>query len=30
MMLHLNTKYCRASIFNQQEVLNVSIGKKYD
>ena len=30
MMLHLNTKYCRASIANQKEVLNVSIGKKYD
>lgn len=30
MMLHLNTKYCRASIVNQQSLLNVSIGKKYD
>ena len=30
MMLHLNTKYCRASIANQQDVLNVRIGKKYD
>ncbi|MEQ1775805.1 MAG: hypothetical protein ABL891_18670 [Burkholderiales bacterium] len=30
MMLHLNTKYCRASAVNPREVLNVSIGKKYD
>jgi hypothetical protein len=30
MMLHLNTKYCRASTINQQSMLNVSIGKKYD
>jgi hypothetical protein len=30
MMLHLNTKYCRVSTVNQRDVLNVSIGKKYD
>jgi len=30
MMLHINTKHCRASTANQQDVLNVSIGKKYD
>ncbi len=30
MMLHLNTKYCRVSVVNQREVLNVSVGKKHD
>lgn len=30
MMLHVNTKYCRASMANQQDVLSVSIGRKYD
>ena len=30
MMLHLNTKYCRVSTVNLRDVLNVSIGKKYD
>lgn len=30
LMLHLNTKYCRASTANQGDVLSVSIGKKYD
>ena len=30
LMLHLNTKYCRASNAGQGDVLNVSIGKKYD
>jgi hypothetical protein len=28
--LHLNTKYCRASVVEKQDVLNVSIGRKYD
>jgi hypothetical protein len=30
MILHINTKYCRASISNQGSVLNVNIGKKFD
>lgn len=30
LILHLNTKYCRASTTGQGTVLNVSIGKKYD
>jgi hypothetical protein len=30
MILHLNTKYCRASTDARGSVLNVSIGKKYD
>ena len=30
LILHLNTKYCRASTAGQETVLNVSIGKKYD
>jgi hypothetical protein len=30
LILHLNTKYCRASTAGQGTVLNVSIGKKYD
>jgi hypothetical protein len=30
LILHLNTKYCRASSGAQGSVLNVSIGKKYD
>jgi len=30
LILHVNTKYCRASSGNQGTVLNVSIGKKYD
>ena len=30
LMLHVNTKYCRASLGNQGPVLNVSIGRKYD
>ena len=30
LILHLNTKYCRASSGSQGFVLNVSIGKKYD
>jgi len=30
LMLHLNTKYCRASAAGQGDVLSVSIGKKYD
>jgi hypothetical protein len=30
LILHLNTKYCRASASGQETVLNVSIGKKYD
>ena len=30
LILHVNTKYCRASSGNQGAVLNVSIGKKYD
>jgi hypothetical protein len=30
MMLHLNTKYCRASTVNQRDVLHVSIGKKHN
>ncbi len=30
MILHLNTKYCRASSGPQGSTLNVSIGKKYD
>jgi hypothetical protein len=28
--LHLNTKYCKASVMEKQDVLNVSIGRKYD
>jgi hypothetical protein len=28
--LHLNTKYCKASVVEKQDVLNVSIGRKYD
>jgi hypothetical protein len=28
--LHLNTKYCKASVVKKQDVLNVSIGRKYD
>jgi hypothetical protein len=28
--LHLNTKYCKASVVEKQNVLNVSIGRKYD
>ena len=28
--LHLNTKYCKASVVQQQDVLNVSLGRKYD
>ena len=30
LLLHLNTKYCRPSNAGQGDVLNVSIGKKYD
>jgi len=30
LILHLNTKYCRATAAGQETVLNVSIGKKYD
>jgi hypothetical protein len=30
MILHLNTKYCRAATDGQRDILNVSIGKKYD
>ena len=30
MMLHLNTKYCRTFVANQQDFLNVSIGTKHD
>ena len=30
LILHVNTKYCRASSGGQGVVLNVSIGKKYD
>ncbi len=30
LILHVNTKYCRASSSSQGAVLNVSIGKKYD
>lgn len=30
LILHLNTKYCRAATVNNAEVLNVSIGKKHD
>lgn len=30
LILHVNTKYCRASSGSQGPVLNVSIGKKYD
>ncbi len=30
LILHINTKYCRASSGSQGVVLNVSIGKKYD
>ncbi|MFN0315322.1 MAG: hypothetical protein ACKVQA_09825 [Burkholderiales bacterium] len=30
LLLHLNTKYCRASKAGEGNVLNVSIGKKYD
>jgi len=30
LILHLNTKYCRASTASQGDILNVSIGKKYD
>jgi hypothetical protein len=30
LILHLNTKYCRASTAGQGNVLNVSIGKKHD
>jgi hypothetical protein len=30
LILHLNTKYCRASTAGREAVLNVSIGKKYD
>ena len=30
MILHLNTKYCRAASAGQGSVLNVAIGKKYD
>ena len=30
LILHLNTKYCRASSAGQETLLNVSIGKKYD
>ena len=28
--LHLNTKYCKASVVEKQDVLNVSLGRKYD
>ncbi|HMH19383.1 MAG TPA: hypothetical protein VK572_14700 [Burkholderiales bacterium] len=30
LILHLNTKYCRASTSGREAVLNMSIGKKYD
>jgi hypothetical protein len=30
LILHLNTKYCRASTSGREAVLNLSIGKKYD
>lgn len=30
LILHINTKYCRASAAGQGSVLDVSIGKKYD
>jgi hypothetical protein len=30
MMLHINTKYCRASTASQRDVLHVSVGKKHD
>ena len=30
LILHLNTKYCRASTSGPEAVLNMSIGKKYD
>jgi hypothetical protein len=30
LMLHVNTKYCRAAPGSQAAVLNVSIGRKYD
>jgi len=30
LILHLNTKYCRASAAGKEAVLDVSIGKKYD
>jgi hypothetical protein len=30
LLLHLNTKYCRASSAGGQDILNVVIGKKYD
>ncbi len=30
LILHLNTKYCRASTAGAGSILNVSIGKKYD
>ncbi len=30
LILHLNTKYCRAATANNADVLNVSIGKKHD
>jgi hypothetical protein len=30
LILHINTKYCRASVGNQGSILNVSIGKRYD
>lgn len=30
LILHLNTKYCRASGAGREAVLNVSIGRKYD
>jgi hypothetical protein len=30
LILHLNTKYCRATTAGQGDVVNVSIGKKYD
>ncbi len=30
LILHINTKYCRASTGDQGSVLNVRIGKKYD
>lgn len=30
LILHVNTKYCRASLGSQGTVLNVSMGKKYD
>jgi hypothetical protein len=30
LMLHLNTKYCRAAMAGQEKILKVSIGKKHD